>query len=107
MVSVIPRALPIVSFVLRRGDLLGKWTPAMSIAEATKVSESSTKAAFVPNQPATNPPMAAPSVSMTDHVIAEMALAASSSRLETSEGIAAVFAGSKNAENASCNTVRT
>src|SRR5713226_2810393 len=96
-----------VSFAFARGGRFGKLTLAISAAEATNDSESSTKAAFVPNQPATKPPSAAPSVSMADQVTEAMALAGSSSRSETIEGIAAVLAGSKKAENASCKTVRT
>src|SRR5438034_6918883 len=99
-----PSALPTVSFAFSRTGRLGKCTLAIKSAEATNESESSTNAAFVPNQPATNPPMAAPSVSITDHVTEAMALAASNSRSDTIEGIAAVLAGSKKAENASCKT---
>ena len=49
----------------------------------------------MPNQPVTTPPIAAPSVSITDQVTEEMAFAETSSRSETIEGITAVFAGSK------------
>src|SRR5262249_57209755 len=90
-----------------RAGRFGNLTLQMSIAEATKVSESRIKAASVPNQPATNPPTAAPSVSITDQVTAAIAFAATSSWGATIEGIAAVLAGSKNAENASCRIVRT
>ena len=58
-------------------------------------------AVSVPNHPATNPPIAAPSVNIADQVTEAMALADRSSRSETIEGIAAVLAGSKKAENAS------
>src|SRR5438128_9801252 len=102
-----PRAFPIVSFVFGRGGRFGKATLAINIAEATNDSESRMKAALVPNQPATNPPIAAPRVSIADHVTDEIALAESNSRSETIEGIAAVLAGSKNAEKASCKTVST
>src|ERR1041385_9425102 len=101
------RALPIVSLVFGRSTRLGKRTVEISIADATNVSESSTNAALVPNDPATNPPMAAPRVSITDQVTEAIAFAGTNSRSETMEGIAAVFAGSKNVENASCKTVST
>jgi hypothetical protein len=65
------------------------------------------KATSVPNQPVISPPIAAPSVSITDHVTEEIALAATSSRSSTIDGIAAVFAGSKNVERPSWRTVRT
>jgi len=80
---------------------------AISIAETTNVNESRMKATLVPNQPATNPPIAAPIVSIADQVTDAIALAETSSRSETIEGIAAVLAGSKKAENANCKTVRT
>src|SRR5712692_11114377 len=102
-----PSAFAIVSFACGRGGLFGKLTLAIKTADATNESESSTKAALVPNQPATKPPSAAPSVSIADQVTEAMAFAGSSSRSETIEGTAAVLAGSKNAENASCKTVRT
>ena len=70
------------------------------MAEATNVRESRTNAALVPNKPVTKPPIAAPRVSITDQVTAAMALAGTNSRSETIDGIAAVFAGSKNVENA-------
>jgi hypothetical protein len=79
----------------------------MSCAERTYVSESMTKAASVPNHSVTGPPTAAPSVSIADHVTEEMALAATSSRSRTIEGMAAERAGSKKAERPSCKTVRT
>src|SRR2546426_675150 len=96
-----PSAFAIVSFTFSRGGRLGKVTLAISIADATNDNESRTKAALVPNQPATNPPSAAPRVSIADHVTDAMALAGSSSRSETIEGMAAVLAGSKKAEKAS------
>ena len=102
-----PRALPTVNFVFGRSTRFGKRTVEISIADATKVSESRIKAALVPNDPATNPPRAAPSVSITDQVTEAIAFAGTNSRSETMEGIAAVFAGSKNVENASCKTVST
>ena len=43
--------------------------------------------------------MAAPIVSIADHVTDEIAFAATSSRSSTTEGIAAVLAGSKNVES--------
>jgi len=46
-------------------------------------------------------PIAAPSVNITDHVTDAIAFAGISSCSETIEGMAAVFAGSKNAEKAS------
>ena len=79
----------------------------ISKADARNVNESSMKAASVPNHPATKPPIAAPSVNIADQVTEAMAFAESNSRSETIEGIAAVFAGSKKAENASWKTVRT
>src|SRR5438552_8998831 len=102
-----PTAFAIVSLAFARGGRFGKLTLAINPADAMNVRESSTKAALVPNQPATRPPSAAPSVNIADQVTDEMAFAGSSSRSETIEGIAAVLAGSKNAENASCKTVRT
>src|SRR5437764_15438193 len=102
-----PSALLIINLALTRGGRLGKVTLANRIAEATNESEYRMNAAFVPNQPVTKPPNAAPSVSIADHVTEAMALAASNSRSDTIEGIAAVFAGSKKAENANCKTVST
>src|SRR5882672_11846810 len=102
-----PSALPTVSFALTRAGRLGIFTLKISSADATKVSESSTKATSVPNQPATNPPIAAPSVSIADQVTDAIALAGNNSRSETIEGMAAVLAGSKNVEKANCMTVRT
>src|SRR5688500_10699111 len=102
-----PTALATVSFVFSRAGRLGKRTRLIKIAEATNVSESSTNAAFVPNNPVTTPPIAAPVVNMIDHVTDAIAFAGSNSRSETIDGMAAVLAGSKNAENASCNTVST
>ena len=66
-----------------------------------------TKAASVPNQPVTGPPMAAPSVSIADQVTEEIELAVTSSRSLTTEGTAAERAGSKKAEKPSCRTVST
>src|ERR1700681_679580 len=92
-----PRALPIVSRAFGRGGRLGIRTLAMSAAEATNVNESSTNATFVPNHPATNPPIAAPSVNITDQVTDAIAFAESNSRSETIDGIAAVLAGARRA----------
>ena len=47
-----------------------------------------TKAASVPKRSVTGPPMAAPSVSIADHVTEEMELAVTSSRSRTTEGFA-------------------
>src|SRR6266849_7606409 len=105
MVSLIPSALPMVTFAFSRGGRFGKRTLEIKSADATNESESSTNAALVPNQPATNPPIAAPEVNITDQVTEAIAFAESNSRSETIEGIAAVLAGSKNAENANCKTV--
>src|ERR1041384_4309202 len=102
-----PRALPTVNLVFGRSARFGKRTVEISIADATNVSESSTNAALVPNDPATNRPKAAPSVSITDQVTEAIALAGTSSRSETIEVNAAVFAGKKNVENTSCKTVTT
>src|SRR5260370_32035281 len=100
-------AFQIGSFAFGREARLGKRTLAISSADATKVNESSTKATFVPNQPATNPPIAAPRVNIADQVTDAIALAGSNSRSETIDGMPAVLAGSKKAENANCITVRT
>ena len=43
---------------------------------------------------------------MTDQVTEEIAFAATNSRSETRDGIAAVFAGSKKVERPSCSTVK-
>src|SRR6185503_4681887 len=102
-----PSAFITVNFDFGRGGRLGNRTRMIKSAEATKVSESSTNAASVPNQPATNPPMTAPMVNIADQVTEAMAFAGTSSRSETIEGIAAVLAGSKNAEKASWKTVST
>ena len=107
MVSVTPSAFAILSLAFSRGARLGKRTLAIRSAEATNETESRMKATFVPNQPATKPPIAAPSVSIADQVTDAMAFAESSSRSATIDGIAAVLAGSKKAENASCKTVST
>src|SRR5438132_13178621 len=100
-----PSALAIVTFVFSRAGRLGKLTLAISNAEPTNDNESRRKAALVPNHPATNPPRAAPRVNIADHVTEAIALAGINSRSDTIEGIAAVLAGSKKAEKASCITV--
>jgi hypothetical protein len=69
------------------------------------VTESSRKAASVPKRQVTSPPATAPSVSITDQVMEETALAGTSSRAETMEGSAADLAGSKKVESASCASV--
>src|SRR5436305_12444435 len=102
-----PNTFSTVGLDFTRGGRCGKLTLPIRIAEAIKVRESRINAAFVPNSPVTKPPIAAPSVSITDQVTAAMALAGTNSRSETIDGIAAVFAGSKNVENASWKTVRT
>jgi hypothetical protein len=102
-----PTAFATVSFDFSRAGRFGKRTRLIKIAEARNVSESRMNAAFVPNNPVTTPPMAAPVVNMIDHVTDAMAFAGSNSRSETMDGMAAVFAGSKKAENASCKTVST
>src|SRR5205085_12501651 len=101
-----PNIFPTVALDLTRDGRCGKLTLPIRIAEAMKVRESKTNAAFVPNNPVTTPPIAAPRVSITDQVTAAMALAGTNARADTIDGIAAVFAGSKNVENASCKTVR-
>src|SRR5262252_8465244 len=101
MVWVIPRAFPSESFAFGRAWRLGKCTLAINTAEARKVSESRTKAALVPNHPVIKPPIAAPIVNIADQVTEAIAFAGRSSRFETIDGIAAVFAGSKKVENAS------
>src|ERR1700674_3715363 len=97
-----PSAFAIVSFAFVRGGRFGTLTLAINPSDAMNAKESSTKAALVPTQPATKPPSAAHSVSIADHVTDEIAFAGSNSLSETIEGTAAVLAGSKNAENASC-----
>ena len=71
------------------------------------VSESRMKATLVPNQPATKSTDSRANVSIADQVTDAIAFAETNSRSETIEGMAAVFAGSKKAENANCKTVRT
>ena len=96
-----------MSLALGRAARFGNVTLAISRADAINDTESRMKAASVPNQPETKPPSAAPRVNITDQVTEAIAFAESNSRSETIEGMAAVLAGSKKAEKASCNTVRT
>src|SRR5205814_255190 len=107
IVSVMPKTFPTVALLFTRRGRCGKLTLPIRIAEATKVSEYKMNAALVPNNLVTTPPTVATSVSITDQVTVVMALAGTNSRSETIDGIAAVFAGSKNVENASWKTVRT
>jgi hypothetical protein len=53
------------------------------------------------------PPIAAPIVSIADQGTEEIAFAATSSRSSTMDGMAAVFAGSKNVESPNWKTVST
>src|SRR3982750_156157 len=105
MVCVIPSALPHESLLGLRGARFGKRMLAMKIADRTYESESSTNAVLVPNLPVTTPPIAAPIVSIADHVTEEIAFAGNNSLSETIDGTAAVRAGSKKVEKINCSTV--
>ena len=91
IVSVIPSARPIVSFCRSRFRRFPTQMLAIRAAERRYVAASRMNATSVPNQPVMTPPIAAPSVSMIDHVTDEIALAGTSSRSETIDGIAAVW----------------
>ncbi len=71
----------------------------ISSADATKVSESSTKTVLRPNATATAPPIAAPSAKLIDQVVAASAFAMAMFSPETMLGITARLPGSNNAQH--------
>src|ERR1043166_2487347 len=71
----------------------------MKSAEAAKDSESRTNTVFRPNHTATNPPSAAPSAKLMDHVAAESAFATAMFGPEVMLGMVARCPGSNSAQH--------
>ena len=77
----------------------------MNHAERRYVKASRMKAVLIPNKLTTNPPNAAPRVSMTDQVAPDNALAVTRWFFATMDGRIALLAGSKNPVRVTSNKV--